>query len=105
MTSKLTEQKGKSTAAKKVSVLHASKGAAKTAAKGKLNTNPKAKTRLAAGALMQDERRQMIAEAAYFRAEQRGFDPGQQEQDWLEAESMVDSVLSEAASKYSDVSH
>ena len=32
------------------------------------------------------ERRQKIAEAAYYKAERRGFAPGQEERDWLEAE-------------------
>jgi hypothetical protein len=30
--------------------------------------------------------KEMIAVAAYFRAEQRGFEPGSEIQDWLEAE-------------------
>lgn len=38
-------------------------------------------------------REQMIAEAAYFRAEQRGFEPGNEMSDWLEAESDVERVL------------
>lgn len=41
-----------------------------------------------------EERQQMIAEAAYYIAEQRGFVPGQHEQDWLEAERQVDETLS-----------
>ena len=40
-----------------------------------------------------DERRHMISEAAYYKAEQRGFDPLGCESDWLEAESMVDEML------------
>lgn len=32
------------------------------------------------------ERREAIARAAYYRAEQRGFAPGYEEEDWLEAE-------------------
>ena len=36
------------------------------------------------------ERRQRIAEAAYYRAERRGFAPGYEERDWLEAESEMD---------------
>ena len=36
-----------------------------------------------------DEIRRMIAEAAYYRAERRGFTPGQEEQDWCEAEREV----------------
>ena len=37
-----------------------------------------------------DERHQRIAEAAYHRAEQRGFTNGDPLQDWLEAEAQVD---------------
>ena len=35
----------------------------------------------------------MIAEAAYYRAEQRGFAPGNEMSDWLEAEADVEKVL------------
>lgn len=38
-------------------------------------------------------REQMIAEAAYFRAEQRGFAPGNEMSDWFEAEASVESSL------------
>ena len=34
----------------------------------------------------------MIAELAYFRAEQRGFAPGGELQDWLDAEAEVDAA-------------
>ncbi len=37
----------------------------------------------------QDELRQQIAETAYYKAEQRGFSPGYEERDWLEAEAEV----------------
>lgn len=40
-------------------------------------------------------REQMIAEAAYFRAEQRGFAPGNEMSDWLDAESDIERVLSD----------
>ena len=30
--------------------------------------------------------KEMIAEAAYYKAEQRGFNPGYEEHDWIEAE-------------------
>ena len=46
-----------------------------------------------------EERSNMISEAAYSRAEQRGFGHGEHEQDLLEAEVGVDKVLSEAAKK------
>jgi hypothetical protein len=39
------------------------------------------------------QRRQMIAEAAYFRAEKRGFSGGEESLDWLEAEAEVDQRL------------
>lgn len=40
-----------------------------------------------------EERRQLIAEAAYFRAEQRRFTPGYELEDWLSAEAEVDGKL------------
>jgi hypothetical protein len=41
-----------------------------------------------------DVRRAMIAEAAYLRAEQRGFASGYEVEDWLLAEREVDALLS-----------
>lgn len=38
-------------------------------------------------------REQMIAEAAYYRAEQRGFAPGCEMSDWLLAEAEVERSL------------
>ncbi|HEY7889359.1 MAG TPA: DUF2934 domain-containing protein [Steroidobacteraceae bacterium] len=35
----------------------------------------------------------MIAQAAYLRAERRGFAPGNEEEDWLAAEAEVDALL------------
>ena len=40
-----------------------------------------------------EERGQMIAEAAYFKAERRGFVGGDPLQDWLEAEADIDRIL------------
>lgn len=40
-----------------------------------------------------DERRHKIAEAAYYRALVRGFAPGREMDDWLEAEVEIDRVL------------
>ena len=36
-----------------------------------------------------EETRRQIAEAAYFRAKERGFQPGRELEDWIEAESEV----------------
>ena len=38
-------------------------------------------------------REQMIATAAYYRAERRGFYGGDEVQDWLEAEAGIDAML------------
>jgi hypothetical protein len=44
-------------------------------------------------AVSTDDRRSMIAEAAYLRAERRGFTPGYETEDWLAAEIDVDALL------------
>ncbi|HEV2268954.1 MAG TPA: DUF2934 domain-containing protein [Steroidobacteraceae bacterium] len=41
----------------------------------------------------EEARRAMIAQAAYLRAERRGFAPGHEEEDWLAAEAEVDALL------------
>jgi Protein of unknown function (DUF2934) len=41
----------------------------------------------------QSDRLQMIAEAAYYRAEARGFISGDELQDWLDAENEIDRLL------------
>ncbi len=38
-----------------------------------------------------EDREGQIAEAAYYLAEQRGFEPGAELEDWFAAEAMVDS--------------
>jgi len=43
-----------------------------------------------------EDRYRLIAEAAYFRAERRGFVPGSELQDWLAAEIEVDELLAES---------
>jgi len=40
-----------------------------------------------------EDRRAMIAESAYLRAERRGFAPGHEVADWLAAEQEVDALL------------
>jgi len=40
-----------------------------------------------------EQRAALIAEAAYFRAEKRGFAPGHETDDWLAAEAEVDALL------------
>jgi len=48
-------------------------------------------------AVSAERRRAMIAEAAYLRAERRGFAPGRDVEDWLAAEQEVDRLLSGGA--------
>ena len=42
-----------------------------------------------------ERRHELISEAAYFRAEARGFAPGNDLDDWLDAEAEVDERLAE----------
>lgn len=42
---------------------------------------------------MTDSRYNLIAKAAYLRAEARRFAPGHEEEDWLEAEIAIDRML------------
>jgi hypothetical protein len=44
-------------------------------------------------AISSDVRRQMIAEAAYFKAANRDFLGGDPERDWCEAEAEIDAIL------------
>ena len=41
----------------------------------------------------EEERQSMIAEAAYYRAERRGFQDGNPVEDWLAAEAEIDEGL------------
>jgi len=53
-----------------------------------------AAAKAAEGQTIDPERKsRMIAEAAYYRSEKRGFAPGEELQDWLAAESEVAALL------------
>lgn len=43
--------------------------------------------------LSAQERDKLVAQAAYFRAEKRGFAPGYELQDWVEAEAEVKRLI------------
>lgn len=47
----------------------------------------------ALGTVAAEERYRMIQDAAYYRAEKRGFAPGHDLEDWAEAEREVDALL------------
>ena len=46
-----------------------------------------------------EERSRMISEAAYFRAERRGFAPGGDWNDWLQAEADIDRMIQSGGSR------
>ena len=46
------------------------------------------------GGVSPEDRARMIAEAAYYRAEQRGFGAGDPVLDWLHAEAEIDASIS-----------
>ncbi len=50
-------------------------------------------SRIAEAVLERDVRHEMIAHAAYYRAQRRGFAPGHELEDWLAAEAEVDTGL------------
>lgn len=50
-----------------------------------------------AQAISPEIRRAMVAEAAYYRAERRGFVPGDDLGDWLQAEAEIESLLNGGA--------
>jgi len=56
-----------------------------------------AKTAIVSHHVSLDEREAMIREAAYFRAERRGFASGHEADDWAAAEREIDSQLAEEA--------
>ena len=54
------------------------------------STTPRTPSRTAASvALTREELEKLISEAAYFRAKQRGFQPGHELEDWIQAEAEV----------------
>jgi hypothetical protein len=48
-------------------------------------------------AISPEERHDRVANAAYLRAEDRGFLPGAELQDWLDAEAEVDEQLTQVS--------
>jgi hypothetical protein len=63
------------------------------------NRNARSKPALPAPILLPHgpSRESMIAEAAYYRAERRGFAPGRELDDWLAAEREIDAPARPAA--------
>jgi hypothetical protein len=63
-------------------------GAALRPARGRKSPQAPARAKLTPEA-----RQALIAEAAYLRAERRGFAPGREVEDWLAAEIEIDALL------------
>ena len=59
----------------------------------KASTRVVVKTKSKLSDITPEQRQHMIAEAAYYRAEQRSFQGGDPQQDWLEAEAEIDHML------------
>lgn len=80
--------------ASKTTVKKPTKAATVKKESGDLPTQKKvAKSVNVSGAVTPEQRYRMICDAAYFRAEQRGFIGGSVEQDWREAEIEIDQKL------------
>lgn len=60
---------------------------------GAVLTQKKTTKSASSSAVTPEQRYQMICDAAYFRAERRGFIGGSAEQDWIDAEMEVDQLL------------
>lgn len=86
----------KATVSKKVVKKAASKktAAKKTVAKKTVvSSRPAAAAKPAIARVSPEERIKMIEEAAYYRAEKRGFAPGYEAQDWDDSEKEIDAML------------
>jgi Protein of unknown function (DUF2934) len=59
---------------------------------GRAAAAPGTSAAIASDAPGPDQRRSMVATAAYYLSERRGFEPGHELQDWLAAEAEVEAV-------------
>jgi len=67
---------------------------------GKINPQPIRGEPVAQGNVgLPEEREYMISAAAYYRAERRGFTPGNEMEDWLQAETEIDSLIQSGGSR------
>ncbi|MCG7877748.1 MAG: DUF2934 domain-containing protein [Candidatus Thiodiazotropha endolucinida] len=94
MVSKQDSNTKKSTTTKKTKAKVSKKKVTKKKAISKKRVAKKTMTKRSARASISPrERYEMIATMAYYRAEQRNFEPGHDVEDWLECESIIDSML------------
>ncbi|MET0070281.1 MAG: DUF2934 domain-containing protein [Candidatus Thiodiazotropha sp.] len=91
----MASKEEKSTATKKKAKAKVSKKKVvkkKVAAK-KVSAKKAVKKGSATASISPRERYEMIATMAYYRAEQRDFEPGHDVEDWLECEGIIDGML------------
>jgi hypothetical protein len=74
-----------------------SEGIVETSGLEKNSEKPLESIAVAPAGVTAEERYQLIAVAAYRRAEQRGFTPGAELEDWLAAEAEIDGMLGKLA--------
>jgi hypothetical protein len=53
----------------------------------------------AQGTIVAEHRRAMVEEAAYYRAQRRGFAPGHELEDWVLAEREIDAAVAPGAKR------
>ena len=69
----------------------------RTTASAKVATRKRsAKSQTAGAKMVPEQRQQLIAQAAYFIAERRGFAPGNELEDWLQAEAEIEALIKAA---------
>jgi hypothetical protein len=68
-----------------------------TATSDRQSTSKRRKTAAVTQTVWAEQRHALIAERAYRRAQQRGFQGGDPVQDWLDSEREVDELLSRSA--------
>ncbi|TCV85389.1 DUF2934 domain-containing protein [Sulfurirhabdus autotrophica] len=90
-TKKMPEKKAATAVAKKPAAAKSSAATTKKTTAAKAAVGGKKKIEFSP-----EQRYRMIAEAAYYRAEKRGFEGGNSAQDWIEAEAEITRLLSSA---------
>lgn len=91
-TPKAAASKIAKTVAEKPAKVAAVKAAPKKAATAKTTTKRVSKAKNP-GKVSPEQRYLMICEAAYYKAERRGFSPENEIQDWIEAEAEINRML------------
>jgi hypothetical protein len=69
------------------------KVASKATAKKKVSKKKTASAKKSSPLISPRERYEMIATMAFYRAEQRNFEPGHDVEDWLECERIIDEKM------------